>query len=485
MLDLLSSAARLRAALIKREFSARELLEASLSAIERVNPALNAIVHKDIESAFRAAAHSDERIARGEARPLEGLPVTIKDCFEVAGMPATAGAPELKDYTPREDAGAVARLRHAGAVIIGKTNVPLFAGDFQTFNSIFGTTNNPWDMAYSPGGSSGGAAAAMATGMSALELGSDLAGSIRWPAHCCGIYGLKTTWNLVSSYGHIPPVPAMRLDRNPDILAIGPLARSALDLALALDVLAGPHGPSLPAQRLAPARKTSPKGLRAALWCGEAFAPVDSTAAAAVNMAALMLEEAGAIVDTAARPSFRFEEAWEVFAVLTHALIGAGLPEHVRDRLSAGRHNFLKGDLSHRALQARGLSLTGADLIDLQARRKRISEAWAQFFETYDIVLCPPAPVGAIRHDHRHDPHARSISVNGHERAYFDLMLWACLASCTGLPAAVAPVMIGPDGLPRGVQIIAAPFEDRTAIACAAMLESLGACFQAPPAAVG
>lgn len=207
MPNLLDSAVNLRAALLKREFSARDLIEATVAAIERLNPALNAIVHKDIASAFRAAAQSDERIAQSNARPLEGLPVTIKDCFEVAGMTTTAGAPALNDYVPRADASAVARLRHAGAVIIGKTNVPIFAGDFQTFNSIYGVTNNPWDRDYSPGGSSGGAAVAVATGMSALELGSDLGGSIRWPAHCCGIFGLKTTWNLVSTCGHIPPPP--------------------------------------------------------------------------------------------------------------------------------------------------------------------------------------------------------------------------------------------------------------------------------------
>jgi amidase len=483
MPNLLDSAANLRAALIQRQFSARDLLDATLSAIEHLNPALNAIVCEDAASAWRAAALSDERIAQGNPRLLEGLPITIKDCFEVAGMPTTAGAPAFKDYIPPEDASAIARLRRAGAVIVGKTNVPIFAGDFQTFNSVYGTTNNPWDASFSPGGSSGGAAAAVATGMSALELGSDLGGSIRWPAHCCGIFGLKTTWNLISTYGHIPPVPEMRLERNPEIVIAGPLARSAADLALALDILAGPRDPSVPAKTLPCARKTSPKGLRVALWCDEPCAPVDATVWQAVREAALMLEKAGAIIDPAARPAFPFEEAWEVFAVLSHALVAAGLPEKVRERLVSGEHNYVKGDLSHRALQMRGINLTIPDLLDLQARRRHLREEWGQFFETTDVVLCPPAPTGAIRHDQGRDPHARSIVVNGAERPYFDLMVWACLASGAGLPAAVAPVMLGPDGLPRGVQIIAAPFEDHTAIACAAMLEALGAGFRAPPRA--
>ena len=480
MPNLLDSAANLRAALLGREFSARDLLTATLEAIERLNPVLNAVVHEDRALAFRSAAASDERIAQGAGRPLEGLPITIKDSFEVAGMPATAGAPALKTYVPRSDATAVARLRKAGAVIIGKTNVPLFTSDFQTFNSIYGTTHNPWNTGYSPGGSSGGSAAAVATGMSALDLGSDLAGSIRWPAHCCGIFGLKTTWALVPLYGHIPPLPETHLARNPDIVVAGPLARSAADLDLALNVLAGPRDPLAPVEALKPPRKTSAKGLRIALWCDEPFAPVDPSVTEAVNKAALMLERAGAIIDPSARPAFSFAEAWEVFAVLAHALTGAGLPGTVRERFAKSGPIFSKGDLTHRALQMRGFNLETADLLNLQARRARLIEEWARFFESTDVVLCPSAPAGPIRHDHTHDPHARSIEVNGERRPYFDLMLWACLASGGGLPAAAAPVMVGRDGLPRGVQIIAGPFEDRTAIACALMLERLGARFQSP-----
>ena len=306
MPNVLDSAVNLRAALLAREFSSRDLLEAVLAVISRLNPALNAIVQMDAASAWRAAAESDARISRGEARPLEGLPVTVKDCFETAGMVTAVGAPALKNYLPKEDASAVARLRGAGAIVLGKTNVPLLTGDFQTSNSVYGTTNNPWNLDFSPGGSSGGAAAAIATGMSTLELGSDLAGSIRWPAHCCGVFGLKTTWNVVATYGHIPPTPDMRLERNPELLVAGPLARSAADLSLALDVLAGPRLATIPMQSLLPARKTSPRGLRVALWLDEPLAPVDETVADAVRKAALLLEKHGAIVDAAARPAFSF-----------------------------------------------------------------------------------------------------------------------------------------------------------------------------------
>jgi len=483
MLNVLDSASNLRAALLRRDFSARDLLAATLAVIERLNPALNALVQIDAASAWSAAEDSDLRISRGDARPLEGLPVTIKDCFEVAGMVTSVGAPALRNYIPKEDASAVARLRRAGAIILGKTNVPLLTGDFQTANSLYGTTNNPWNRDFSPGGSSGGAAAAIATGMSALELGSDLAGSIRWPAHCCGVYGLRTTWNIVATYGHIPPMPDMRLDRNPELLAAGPLARSAADLGLALDVLAGPRDPLMQAAPLPRARAASPNGLRVALWLDEPLAPVDASVRDAVLKAAHGLEKAGAIIEPTARPAFSFEEAWEISAVLVHALIGAGLPETIRERLAAREQDFLAGDLSHRALQARGMRMASPDFIDIQARRQSLLANWARFFERYDVVLCPPAPSGAIKHDQRPDPHARSIDVNGIERPYFDLMLWACLATGAGLPAVVAPVTLGGDGLPRGVQILAASREDHTAIACAAMLERLGLGFKAPPIA--
>jgi amidase len=435
MPNVLDSATNIRAALLRREFSARDLLGAVLAAIERLNPALNAIVQMDVAAAWRAAADSDARIARGEARPLEGLPVTVKDCFEAKGMVTSAGSPALQKYIPSEDASAVARLRRAGAIVLGKTNVPLLTGDFQTTNSVYGTTNNPWNLDFSPGGSSGGAAVAIATGMSALEIGSDLAGSIRWPAHCCGIFGLNTTWNVIATYGHIPPMPDMRLDRNPELLVAGPLARSAADLGLALDILAGPRDPAIPVQTLLPARKTSPLGLRVALGLDEPLAPVDATVKEAVRKAALLLEKNGAIVDAAARPGFSFEEAWEVSAVLLYALIGIGLPEKTRERLAAREHDFLNGDLSHRALQARGMRLATSDFIDIQARRQRLHAAWARFFEDFDVVLCPPAPTGAIRHDQRPDPHARFIEVDGILRPYFDLMPWACLATGAGLPA--------------------------------------------------
>jgi amidase len=361
--------------------------------------------------------------------------------------------------------------------------VPVFTGDFQAFNPVYGTTNNPWDVTRTPGGSSGGAAAAVAAGMTAFELGTDLGGSIRWPAHACGIFGLKTSWNLVSTYGHIPPPLYRRPTRNPDLLVAGPLARSAADLELVLESIAGPRDASAPAATLVPARKTSPQGLRVALWLDEPQAQVDASVAEAVIEAARRLADAGAVIDDKARPPFTFAEAWEVFALLNHAVVGYGLPPKLRDRIAKQAGGFPAADRSHQALQARGINLAPGAYQALDMRRRLLRRQWAQFFAHHDVVLCPPASVGAFPHDQSPDIHARRLTINGEAKPYLDLMFWASLAAGGDLPSAAVPVHIAADGLPRGAQIIAAAGEDLTAVAVASMLESLGCCFKAPPIA--
>ncbi|WP_158817274.1 amidase family protein [Methylocapsa sp. S129] len=466
---LLLPATRLREKLRAREISTVELTQASLARIDAVNPALNALIALDPQAALTAAAESDQRLARGEGRALEGLPVSVKDAFNVAGFTASAGAPALKERRPEADAPAVARLRAAGAIILGKSNTPVFASDFQTYNPIYGVTNHPRDPAFSPGGSSGGAAAAIASGMSALELGSDLGGSLRWPAHACGIFGHKSTWGLVSTHGSVPPPPHKILLRDADCLVAGPLGRSAEDLALMLDVIAGPRvGPRRTA--LKPARRREAKGLRVALWANDPFAATDSSVRAAVEEAARRLAALGAEIDETARPGFSFAEAFELFALYNHGIIAYGLPVKLRNRLAATVSQYAKGGLSHQALQARGAWLTPGDYRDMELRRRALQRHWARFFERFDIVLCPPAPVGAIRHDHRPDVHQRTLDVDGIARPYLDFLHWSALSSGPGLPATAAPVGLGPDGMPRGVQIIAAMDEDLTAIAAAAMI---------------
>lgn len=479
-MDLLTRpATALLDSLGRREISAVELLDATLERIGRVNPRLNAVVAIEPEAARDAARASDRRRAEGRDGLLEGLPITIKDAFDVAGMVSTAGAPAHRDRVPGADAAAVARLRAAGAVILGKTNVPPFSGDFQAANPIYGVTRNPWDLERSPGGSSGGAAVAVATGMSAFELGSDLGGSIRWPAHACGLFGLKPTWGLVSTRGHVPPAPGATIES--DLSVAGPLTRSARDLDLVLSVIAGPPDPGGVRPRLDPPRRPDPAGLRVALWLDEPFAPVAQDVREAVRHAAALLAEAGATVDEEARPGFRFEEAFEVFSLMNHALVAAGLPEAVRERIAARSPDFGPDNLSHRALQARGAKLDVDTWRGLQDRRRALKERWEAFFQRFDVVLMPPAPVAAIPHDATPDFHARVLTVDGRPRPYFDFLMWSSLATVAHLPAAVAPVLRNAAGLPCGVQIVAAEGADRTAVAVAGMLERLGCHFVPPP----
>jgi amidase len=479
-MDLVTrTATDLLAALERRDVSSVELLEATLARIDALNPALNAVVAERRDLARAAALESDARRARGEAGPLEGLPMTIKDAFDVTGMPATTGAPPYRDRIPEEDAAAVRRLRAAGAVILGKSNVSAWCMDFQATNPVYGTSNNPWDVARSPGGSSGGAAAAVATGMSALELGSDLGGSIRWPAHACGIFGLKPTFGLVSKRGHNPPPPGIPAEG--DLSVAGPLARGAADLGLMLDVIMGPPALDGVKPRLEPARRTRPEGLRVALWLDEPLTPVHPEVAGAVREAAERLGQAGAIIDEAARPAASFAEIYETYALLNHAIVAADLPEKVRQRLAASVPDARPGDLDHRSLQARGARLDAAGLADLHGHRERLKRAWDAFFGKFDVVLAPPAPVPAILHDHAPDLHARSLDLGANGRApYLDFLKWSSLATVCHLPAVVVPVRRTAGGLPVGVQAIGPEGGDRSVLAVATMLEQLG-CRYAPP----
>jgi amidase len=263
----LQSARTLAEAIRRREISSRELLDHYLARVERLNPPLNAVVTVDVEGARRAADAADKALARGGASgPLHGVPMTIKDTYETAGMRTTCGFEPWSDHHPEGDAEPVRRLREAGAVVFGKTNTPTLAGDWQTHNPIFGVTNNPWSREHTTGGSSGGAAAAVAAGLTALELGSDIGGSIRVPSSWCGVCGHKPTWGVVPQHGHLPPPPGTLAET--DLGVMGPIARTVDDLELALDIVAGPHGHDAVGWRLElpPARATALRELRLAAW---------------------------------------------------------------------------------------------------------------------------------------------------------------------------------------------------------------------------
>lgn len=466
-----------------REISSRELLDHYLSRIEEFNPKLNAVVTLDADRARKRADEADQALARGESwGPLHGLPITVKDVFETDGIRTTAGAPKFSAYVPTVDAVSVARLKAAGAVLAGKTNTPIFAGDAQSYNALFGTTNNPWDLARSPGGSSGGSAAAIAAGLTGLELGSDIGGSIRGPAHCCGVYGLKPTFGIVPFGGHIPPFPGMLVDV--DIAVVGPLARTADDLDLALSVLAGPADECNIAWRLelpAP-RRTSLREYRVAAWLDHPRYPVDDQVRKRLEATVDSLRRAGVKVDDRARPAISLSKV----ELNYHQLVMPLLADMSRDQFKALAKlaDEAPADSTDPAVfAARGYTLRHHDWIfSVNEARQQYRARWAEFFRDYDVLLCPVLPVPAIPHDHSEAIGERTIAVNGINTPYWRVHVpWTAMVGAAYLPSTAAPVGTTPGGLPVGVQIVGPYLEDRTTIDFARKLADVVGGYKRPP----
>ncbi len=479
--DPFNSATSLVAAIARREVSSRELLEEYLRRIEHHNPALNAVVTLDAERALADADTADDALARGEPTgALHGLPVTIKDSLATAELRTTAGAPPFADHVPARDAEAVARLRAAGAIIFGKTNVPAFASDTQTYNDLFGTTNNPWDLGRTPGGSSGGAAAAIAAGLSALELGSDFGGSLRLPAHFCGIYSLKPTYGIVPQRGHIPPAPDTLTEF--DIAVTGPLARHASDLDLCLSVMAGPDTERGVAWRLElpPPRSSSLGGYRIAAWLDDPAYSIDSEIAGVYERLVAELRRAGARIHDGARPA-PLAEGLDVAQRLIQDAVSPWLPEEEFRSLLERAAAAPADDSTPPVRWARNVTQRVREYQFVAEQRLRLKAAWADFFRDHDVLLCPVTPTPAIPHDHNPDVDARTISVNGISRPYGEQFAWLQAVGVVHLPAAVAPVGFTSTGLPVGIQIVAPHLEDRTAIDVAARITEVVGGFQAPP----
>ena len=436
-------------ALRRRELSSRELLDHYLDRTEALNPSLNAIVTLDPEGARRAADAADAALARGDvAGSLHGLPMTIKDTFETAGMRTTCGVEDW-DHVSECDAEAVRRLRSAGAVIFGKTNAPSYAGDWQTYNPIFGATNNPWDTTRSAGGSSGGAAAALAAGMTALELGSDIAGSIRVPSSWCGTCGHKPSWGVVPSRGHLPPPPGALAEA--DLGVVGPMARSVGDLEMVLDIVAGADQQRATAWRLelpAP-RAKSLSTLRLAAWLDDASYPVENDVGGVLESAVTDIRRAGARIVDAQPPTT--------------------LPDLV------GLHVELIYPLMDPSSKTRHRAWLSAD-----ERREQLRARMAEFFRDVDALLMPVAVVPAIPHDHSEPLADRTIQTEGGSRPYLDMFGWMGLATVAYLPATVVPVGRTPSGLPVGIQIVGPFLEDRTTLAVARCIEELLGGFTPP-----
>jgi amidase len=461
------SATRLAAALRARDIGCLELLDHYIARIERLDPRINAVVVRDFERARTRARTLDQQQDRGAK--LFGVPMTIKESYNVAGLPTTFGAPAYRDNIATSNALSVDRLLDAGVVLFGKTNVPLMLADWQSYNEIYGTTNNPWNLALSPGGSSGGSAAALAAGLTGIDAGSDIGSSIRNPAHYCGVWGHKPTWGICPPLGHSLAGNVAQSD----ISVIGPLARSAADLALALDVMAGAEpidaGWKL---ELPPPRTTSFKGLRVAVMTDHPLSEVDASITTKLTELAGFLRGEGAIVSMTARPDFDLALGHRLYIEMLRATTSARADPAAMQHWRAEAERLSPDDLSYYALMARGISMTHRDFLVRNEQRQRMRRQWAAFFRDYDVFLCPVGASPAQPHDHAGERWERSITVNSHRVPATDQMFWAGISGFYLLPATAAPLGFSSDGLPIGVQIVGAQYADRTTIEVAKLLET-------------
>jgi amidase len=477
-----ASAKDLVALLAARKVSAVELLEDAIARIEAKDRQINAVVVRDFERARRAARTADAALDKGERRPLLGLPMTVKESYNIAGLPTTWGLSTGKDFRPEADALAVERLKAAGAVILGKTNVPVFLSDWQSYNDIYGTTNNPWDATRTPGGSSGGAAAALAAGYVSLELGSDIGGSLRTPAHYCGVFAHKPSLGLAPARGHTRPnVPALPLES--DLAVIGPMARSATDLVLALDIIAGPDEEmNALAYRLVlpPPRHQDLRSFRVVILDTHPLIPTASDVRSALATLAADLEKLG--VKTARESSLLPDlvESAKLYTRLLTSIFGAFLPLDQYLAVGKAATALPASEDGLAAWRTRGTVLSHRDWILADAARVRLRRQWRELFREWDVVLCPPMPTIAFPHDHTPEQKDRRIAIDGQSYAYLDQIVWPGLATLPGLPATAAPIALAPTGLPIGVQIIGPYLEDRTTLRFAELIERAFGGFVAP-----
>jgi amidase len=469
------SASTLVAMLADGEVSAAALLEAAIARIEALDGPINAVVVRDFERARVSAREADAALRRGERRPLLGLPMTVKESFSIVGLPTTWGNPAFKNWMPVADSLVVSRLKAAGAVILGKTNVPFMLADNQSYNDIYGTTNNPWDVSRTPGGSSGGSAAALAAGFVPLELGSDLGGSLRIPAHFCGVYAHRPSLGLLPMRGSGPPQVPVRPDQV-DFAVPGPMARSARDLSLALDVLAGPDALTEgKAYRLAlpRARHATLRDFRVLLLDEHPLCPTAGSLSVALNDLADHLSRAGCRVARHSPLLPDLAEEARLFRTMLGAFFSASIPEANYRLIAEGARSLDKEDQGLGACWLRGMTLSHRDWLSLTRARSRIAQQWRELFDVFDIVLCPVMPTTAFVHDHTPDQRDRHCEVDGVDVSHFDRAVWLGTSVLSGLPATAAPIALSAGGLPIGVQIIGGYLEDRTTIGFAELLEQV------------
>ncbi len=481
----LASAVDQAAAVAAGDISARELLDATLARYERFNPTLNAVITTQLDVAKARAAEADEATAKGESwGPLHGVPMTIKEAWDWIGSPSTSGHESRVDWRPEQNSIPIDRLLNAGAVIYGKTNLPVSMSDWQTFNPVYGTTTNPWNPndvegGLTPGGSSGGAASALASGMTPLELGSDIGASIRNPAHYCGVFGHKPTFGLVPMEGHGNPGSVTALD----IGVGGPMARYADDLTLGLDTVAGPgHLDSTGWQLNLPApRKTRPNQLKAAVMLESPVIATDSELVNQLAATADKLGELGVQIDYDARPEVDIARSHETYIMLLRSATGTEFTADAFEQQLSHADRYDQGERDYRAVAAKAVTARHWEWAKWHAQREADRLAWNDFFDTYDVLLCPTAASAAYPHDLEGERADRTITVNGKQEPTTDQLFWAGWSCGVYLPGTVAPAGFTASGLPVGMQIVAGHLRDRESIAFAAMMERELGGYVVPP----
>jgi amidase len=480
----------------RRKIGCVELLDHYIARVGRLDGPINAVVVRDFGRA-RQRAHALDQTADRSA-PLFGVPMTVKESFDVAGLPSTRGHLAAKDHRAKTSSIAVRRLEAAGAVIFGKTNVPVDLADWQSYNPVYGTTSNPWNLDHTPGGSSGGSAAALAAGLTGLEIGSDIGGSIRVPAHYCGVFGHKSTWTLCSNYTDYETSQAAPTD----IAVIGPMARSAEDLTVALNLLAGPDPDEMALTQMLPRpRVTSLRAMRVAVWSSQPGQATDTETTAAIDALADQLERSGATVSRAARPEFDATEAFHIYLQALDAGWSARATEAV---LNSKREHLAKldpADKSADAVMARATGMPHRHWLALNERRMKLRRIWSAFFREWDVMLCPVISTAALPHMQEGPsimsvkPEAekarpfvrtgpvweRQVAVNGDNVAYNEMLFWPGLTAGFHLPATVVPIGFTKAGLPLGVQIVGPIYGDRMTLMAASLIEQAGYGFRPPP----
>lgn len=461
-------------ALAEGRCRAIDAVEHVLARCDATDTRVHAVVVRRDDAARAEARAADEARARGDTRPLLGVPISVKESFDVAGLPTTWGLPG-PGHAAARDAVAVARLKAAGAIVIGKTNVPPMLSDWQSSNPVHGRTLNPWHAARTPGGSSGGSAAALAAGLVPLELGSDIGGSLRVPAHCCGVYAHKPSHGLIPLRGAAPPqAPRLEVSAPPPFAVAGPMARAAEDLALALELLAGPDDADATAWRLAlPApRHATLAAHRVLVLDTHPLLASGRAVREALQALARRLRDAGCTVatDSPLLPDLR--RVAELYGQQLLAVLAADLPP-------AAMASAASGPADDPMVAARATPY--ADWVRWERQALGIAQAWRRCFEAWDVVVTPVLPVPAFAHDDQRPMPLRQIDVDGRSLPYLALGAWAGPASLSGLPATAMPIGLSPDGLPIGAQVIGPRWEDLTPIRFAALCSQAFGGYQAPP----